>query len=352
MGLDNVELHESLIEIAAARGRVGRRRDLQRRHRPRARQGRRASTRSTASCAPAAGCSSPTSSSTTRSPRTRASASISGRAESPARCSTASTRACWFSGPTPTSRRASSSTPTRARRSRTPAARPRSSARWDPRSARPSRRPSAAVSHDAGPSTADAAIYLDHNATTPIAPEVLDAMRPYLEDRFGNPSSAHRYGAVAHRAVERARAQVAALLGCEPGQHRLHRQRERGRQPGDQGRRPRAPRSRAITSSPRPSSIPAVLGACRYLERRLGYRLTILPVDGFGIGGPGGRPPRDRARDRAGQRHARQQRGRHARADRRDRRRRARASASPVTPMRRNRWARSRSTSTSSASTC
>ncbi len=39
-------------------------------------------------------------------------------------------------------------------------------------------------------------------------------MRPYLEDRFGNPSSAHRYGAVARQAIERARAQVAALLGC------------------------------------------------------------------------------------------------------------------------------------------
>ena len=72
------------------------------------------------------------------------------------------------------------------------------------------------VSNDQGPATARAAIYLDHNATTPIAPEVLDAMRPYLEDRFGNPSSAHSYGAVAHRAIEGARAQVAALLGCEP----------------------------------------------------------------------------------------------------------------------------------------
>lgn len=72
------------------------------------------------------------------------------------------------------------------------------------------------MSNDAGPVTAHAAIYLDHNATTPIAPEVLDAMRPYLEDRFGNPSSAHRYGVVAHQAIEHARAQVAALLGCEP----------------------------------------------------------------------------------------------------------------------------------------
>ena len=129
-------------------------------------------------------------------------ASTSGPAESPARCSRASTRACWSSGPTPTSPRATSSTPTRARRSRTPAARRRSSAPWDPRSARRSRRPSAAVNHDADPSTADAAIYLDHNATTPIAPEVLEAMRPYLEDRFGTPRAGHGHGyvAVAHRA--------------------------------------------------------------------------------------------------------------------------------------------------------
>jgi DNA-binding MarR family transcriptional regulator len=59
-------------------------------------------------------------------------------------------------------------------------------------------------------------IYLDHNATTPIAPEVLEAMRPYLERQFGNPSSAHADGATAAAAVERARAEVAALLGGEP----------------------------------------------------------------------------------------------------------------------------------------
>jgi cysteine desulfurase len=60
------------------------------------------------------------------------------------------------------------------------------------------------------------AIYLDHNATTPIAPEVREAMRPYLEERFGNPSSAHEYGRVAREGVERARAEVAALLRCDP----------------------------------------------------------------------------------------------------------------------------------------
>jgi cysteine sulfinate desulfinase/cysteine desulfurase-like protein len=58
-------------------------------------------------------------------------------------------------------------------------------------------------------------IYLDHNATTPIAPDVVAAIRPYLERHFGNPSSAHAYGAAAADAVARARAEVAGLLGAE-----------------------------------------------------------------------------------------------------------------------------------------
>ena len=60
------------------------------------------------------------------------------------------------------------------------------------------------------------AIYLDHNATTPVAPEVLDAMLPYFSERFGNPSSGHAYGREARAAVDRARAEVADLLGAEP----------------------------------------------------------------------------------------------------------------------------------------
>ncbi len=58
-------------------------------------------------------------------------------------------------------------------------------------------------------------IYLDHNATTPLLPEVVDAMLPYLREHFGNPSSGHVYGTRARSAVARARDQVAALLGCE-----------------------------------------------------------------------------------------------------------------------------------------
>ena len=58
-------------------------------------------------------------------------------------------------------------------------------------------------------------IYLDYNATTPIDPEVIEAMLPYLEEHFGNPSSNHAYGKPAKEAVEKAKEQVAKLIGSE-----------------------------------------------------------------------------------------------------------------------------------------
>ena len=60
--------------------------------------------------------------------------------------------------------------------------------------------------------SAEDPIYLDYNATTPLLPEVVDAMLPYLQEHFGNPSSRHLYGRRAHEAIQRARSDVAALL--------------------------------------------------------------------------------------------------------------------------------------------
>src|SRR2546423_8466272 len=57
-------------------------------------------------------------------------------------------------------------------------------------------------------------VYLDSNATTPVLPEVLEAIRPYFLEEFGNASSIHHHGQHARGAVERARESVAALLGC------------------------------------------------------------------------------------------------------------------------------------------
>jgi len=61
-------------------------------------------------------------------------------------------------------------------------------------------------------------IYLDNNATTAIDPAVLEAMRPFLEKYFANPSSGYRFAAQVREAIEQAREQVAALLGCKPGE--------------------------------------------------------------------------------------------------------------------------------------
>ncbi len=61
-------------------------------------------------------------------------------------------------------------------------------------------------------------VYLDYNATTPVAPEVADAIEPWLREHFGNPSSSHPYGRKARQAVEEGRADVAALIGAQPGE--------------------------------------------------------------------------------------------------------------------------------------
>lgn len=68
------------------------------------------------------------------------------------------------------------------------------------------------------PANRSSAIYLDYAATTPLDPEVLETMLPFLHDRFGNPSSLHAWGRDARRALEQARATVAAYLEAEPGE--------------------------------------------------------------------------------------------------------------------------------------
>jgi cysteine desulfurase len=129
------------------------------------------------------------------------------------------------------------------------------------------------------------AIYLDHNATTPIAPEVREAIRPYFEDRFGNPSSSHEDGRVAREAVDRARAEVAGLIGCEPDDIVFTGSGSEANNLAIKGvAMDRLGEGDHIITSA--VEHPAVLAACRYLERRLGYRLTIVPVDRFGVVDP------------------------------------------------------------------
>ena len=128
-------------------------------------------------------------------------------------------------------------------------------------------------------------IYLDYNATTPIAREVAETMAPYLYEHFGNPSSSHPYGVATKRAVEAARAQVAGLLGCRPNEVIFT---SGGTESNNYvikgvalaGRRGRG--NHIITSA---VEHPAVIEVCRWLEEQ-GFRLTVLPVDCYGLVDP------------------------------------------------------------------
>jgi cysteine desulfurase len=123
-------------------------------------------------------------------------------------------------------------------------------------------------------------IYLDYNASTPIAPEVAEAMRPFLSKHFGNPSSSHWAGEPAREAVEHARRQIADLLQCNLGEiiftsggsesnnHAIKgvffALQEKG--------------NHIITTQ---IEHPAVLHPCRFLER-FGAEVTLIGVDAYG----------------------------------------------------------------------
>ncbi len=123
-------------------------------------------------------------------------------------------------------------------------------------------------------------IYLDHNATTPIALEVVEAMEPYWGEKYGNPSSNHSLGRLAKQGLEEARGQIAELLGCLPEEIVFtsggtesnnmvikgvaHSLSEKGRH--------------IITTA---IEHPAVTNPCLFL-RNQGYDITFLPVDATG----------------------------------------------------------------------
>ncbi len=121
-------------------------------------------------------------------------------------------------------------------------------------------------------------VYLDYNATTPLDPEVIGAMRSFIEADFGNPSSIHFYGITPRRALERAREQTAALLNCSPSEivftgcateSNNHAVKGAASAMRDKG-------NHIITTS---IEHPAVLEVCAWLEKS-GFDVTYLPVDG------------------------------------------------------------------------
>ena len=116
-------------------------------------------------------------------------------------------------------------------------------------------------------------VYLDNNATTPLLPEVFEAMRPYFVEKFGNASSIHQQGQQARAAVEQARESVAELLNCRPAEVVFTSGGTEGdnlalfgmMQPGDH----------VITAA---IEHHAVLNSCHRLEQ-MGCKVTYLPVD-------------------------------------------------------------------------
>ncbi len=124
-------------------------------------------------------------------------------------------------------------------------------------------------------------IYLDYNGTTPHHPDVIAAMRPYLETDFGNPSSAHWYGGKPRRAVEQARGQVARLLNCHPSELFFTSGGTESNNHAIKGMaRALKGRGRHIITSA--FEHPAVLDVCRHLETE-GFATTYVPVDSKGM---------------------------------------------------------------------
>jgi cysteine desulfurase len=128
-------------------------------------------------------------------------------------------------------------------------------------------------------------IYLDFNSTTLIDPKVRDAMLPFLAEHFGNPSNTYIYGLQARLTLEHARTQVAALLNAAPEEIVF----TSGGSESDNfaivgAALANASKGKHIIAS----SIehPAVLNTCRYLEQRLGFTVTVVPVDNHGMVDP------------------------------------------------------------------
>jgi cysteine desulfurase len=127
-------------------------------------------------------------------------------------------------------------------------------------------------------------IYLDHAATTPVDPAVAQAMQPYLDAVFGNPSAVYRDGQAAQAGVEEARRQVAALLKAEPASIFFTSGGSESDNWAIKGTAfaLRARGRHLITTA---IEHPAALGTCAFLER-CGFEITYLPVDSVGLVDP------------------------------------------------------------------
>ena len=124
-------------------------------------------------------------------------------------------------------------------------------------------------------------IYLDYNATTPLAPEAFEAMRPFLEEHFGNPSSIHAAGREARAAIDDARDRLAHLLGAKPHEIVFTGGGTESDNLAVIGlARAQASRGKHLITCA--TEHHAVLQACEHLQKKEGFRVTWLPVDAGG----------------------------------------------------------------------
>jgi len=123
-------------------------------------------------------------------------------------------------------------------------------------------------------------IYLDNNATTQVAPEVLEAMLPYFSDLYGNPSSMHSFGGQVAKTVRKAREQAAALIGATPDEIIFTSCGTESDNAAIRAALAAHPDRRHIVTSR--VEHPAIKSLCSHLFRQ-GYRVTELPVDKDGL---------------------------------------------------------------------
>ena len=125
-------------------------------------------------------------------------------------------------------------------------------------------------------------IYLDNAASTKIHEEVFQEMLPYLKEQFGNPSSIHRYGRMAQKAIQKSRKQVANLINADPSEILFTSGGTESNNTALYGISKKYPNSRIITSS---IEHDAILEPCKRLAKD-GYDVVYLPVDGQGLVDP------------------------------------------------------------------
>jgi len=128
--------------------------------------------------------------------------------------------------------------------------------------------------------SSDQVVYFDNNATTPVAPQVLEEMLPYLSQLYGNPSSMHLFGGQVADRVEEARSRLAALLGAQPEEVVFTSCGTESDNAAIRSALDRNPGRRHIVTTR--VEHPAVLSLCRRLEEER-FRVTYLPVDAEGL---------------------------------------------------------------------